>query len=65
MKDKTKARISVLQYLVESAKQAAKTKNIHERLAAVELEAEFVERIERLKAEDREPDLPLGNGTEG
>lgn len=65
MKDKSKAKISVLQYLTECARQASKTKNIHERLAAVEIEAELIERIEKLRAEDREPGLQLGNGTEG
>lgn len=65
MDDKTKARIKQLETAASAMRCAAKSRNIHERLAAVELEAEFVERIQRLRAGLREPELPMGNGTEG
>ncbi len=65
MTDKTKAKIKTLEMAVSAMRTAAKARDIHERLAAVELEAEFTERIEALRKEDREPALPLSTGTEG
>lgn len=64
MTDRTKAKIKVLEMAVSAMRLAAKARDIHERLAAVELEAEFTERAEKLRTEDREPPLPL-TGTEG
>lgn len=64
MTDRTKAKIKVLEMAVSAMRLAAKARDINERLAAVELEAEFTERAAQLRAEDREPPLPL-TGTEG
>lgn len=62
MTDKDKAKIKTLEMAVSAMRTAAKARDVRERLAAVELEAEFTERIEKLRAEDREPALPLAVG---
>ena len=62
MTAKNKAKIKTLEMAVSAMRTAAKARDIRERLAAVELEAEFTERIEKLRAEDREPALPLAVG---
>lgn len=59
MKDETKARIKALEFLISCIKQAQRAKDPREKLAAVELEVEFTERIEKLQASDREPELRL------
>jgi len=65
MTDETKAKIKALEYMVASAKHAQRTRDPRERLAAVELEVEFTERIERLRQLDVEPELPALTGTHG
>lgn len=62
MTDKDKAIIKTLEMAVSAMRTAAKARDVRERLAAVELEAEFTERIEKLRAEDREPAFPLAAG---
>lgn len=59
MKDETKAMIKALEFLIASIKQVQKAKDPREKLAAVQLEVEFTERIENLRAADREPELAL------
>ena len=62
MKDDTKAKIKALEYCLSAIKQVQRAKDPREKLAAVELEVEFTERIEALKASDREPALPFSQG---
>lgn len=59
MKDDTKAKIKALEYCISAIKQVQKAKDPREKLAAVELEVEFTERIEKLREVDRTPELAL------
>lgn len=59
MKDETTARIRALEYCISAIKQVQKAKDPREKLAAVELEVEFTERIEALRKADKEPELVL------
>lgn len=62
MTDETKAEIKALDYCVFALKQVQKAKDPRERLAAVKLEVEFTERIDKLRASDRSPELALSEG---
>jgi hypothetical protein len=59
MTEKNKAQIKTLEMAVSAMRTAAKTRNIYERQAAVDLEVEFNERIEAIKKADKEPELSL------
>ena len=59
MKDETKAKIKALEYCLSAIRQVQRAKDPREKLAAVELEVEFTERIEALRTADREPSLPF------
>lgn len=59
MKDETKAKIKALEYCISAIKQVQKAKDPREKLAAVELEVEFTDRIEKLRESDRTPELAL------
>lgn len=59
-----KAKIKALEYMVACAKQAQRTRDPRDKLAAVELEVEFTDRIEKLKLQDATPELAL-IGTQG
>jgi hypothetical protein len=62
--DKTAALIDVLQTLEVACKIAGRAKDPVRRLAAAEMEVEFVSRRQRLEREMAQPDLPL-TGTDG
>ena len=62
MTDETKAEIKALEYMVECAKHAQRTRDSQAKLAACKLEVEFTKRIERLRAQDEHPEL---NGIAG
>lgn len=59
MKDETKAKLKALEYMVSCAKHAQRTKDPRDKLAAVELEIEFTDRISALRKADKEPELSL------
>lgn len=59
MTAKNKAKIKALEYCIAAMRTAAKTPNVTERLVAVELEAEFSERISAIKTADKEPEFAL------
>lgn len=62
MTDETKAEVKALEYCVVALRQVQKAKDPRERLAAVRLEVEFTERIEKLRLADREPALAFQHG---
>lgn len=62
---KNKAKIKVLEMAVSAMRMVAKSKNVHERQAAVDLEVEFTERIDHLRKADTEPELALVGHSEG
>lgn len=65
MTDDTKADIKALEYLVACTKHAQRARDPRDKLAAVKLEVEFTERIEKLRAADVQPELPALVGTHG
>lgn len=55
------AQIKVLEMAIAAIRLAARSRNIEERYAAVSLEREFVNRVEKLRAEQRTPSLALAH----
>lgn len=65
MDAETKAELKALEYMVSCAKHAQRTRDPHDKLAAVKLEIEFVERIAALKAREQQPELEGVAGVHG
>jgi hypothetical protein len=63
MTPQNSAKIKTLEMAASAMRTAAKSRNIYERQAAVDLEVEFNERIEAIRIADREPELALPRPT--